>query len=164
MAANPFTAEGFVFDGWNTKQYGSGTDYAAGDTFTLAGDTTLYAQWREPSTIQFLTPDGETITTDSRTIYTGGRVTLTPHIEGGTWIYDKEYLSRDGNTFKGLQPGRTQVTYTVGWASGTVTITIVEASLPNTGQDFTWAYLLLAAAAAAVILALCIKAGRKKAL
>ena len=43
---------GHAFDGWNTAADGSGTDYAAGDTFSIgAADVTLYAQWKEVSTV-----------------------------------------------------------------------------------------------------------------
>lgn len=46
LAANTFTApDGYAFKGWNTKADGSGTAYAAGDTITITGDVTLYAQW-----------------------------------------------------------------------------------------------------------------------
>jgi uncharacterized repeat protein (TIGR02543 family) len=33
------------FGGWNTKADGSGTQYAAGQTFTITSDVTLYAMW-----------------------------------------------------------------------------------------------------------------------
>jgi len=39
---------GYTYDGWNTAVDGSGTSYTAGSgTFTIAGDTTLYAKWAE---------------------------------------------------------------------------------------------------------------------
>ena len=37
--------DGAVFTGWNTAADGSGASYAAGGTFTITGDTTLYAEW-----------------------------------------------------------------------------------------------------------------------
>ena len=38
---------GYSFAGWNTNDQGTGTTYAAGTgTFTLTGDTTLFAQWQ----------------------------------------------------------------------------------------------------------------------
>jgi hypothetical protein len=41
-----FTAPaGYAFSGWNTVADGSGTSYAPGATFAIAGDTTLYAQY-----------------------------------------------------------------------------------------------------------------------
>lgn len=36
---------GYTFSGWNTAANGSGTAYAAGATFAIAANTTLYAQW-----------------------------------------------------------------------------------------------------------------------
>ena len=37
--------DGYTFAGWNTAADGSGTDYAAEDTFTIEADTVLYAKW-----------------------------------------------------------------------------------------------------------------------
>ena len=40
------TRAGYTFTGWNTAANGSGTPYAAGDTFNMgASSVTLYAQW-----------------------------------------------------------------------------------------------------------------------
>lgn len=36
---------GYTFAGWNTKADGTGTSYAAGTTFTIDRNTTLYAKW-----------------------------------------------------------------------------------------------------------------------
>jgi len=40
-----YKSGGYYFDGWNTNAAGSGTDYAPGDTLTIQGNLTLYAQW-----------------------------------------------------------------------------------------------------------------------
>lgn len=51
VLGNSFTAPtGMVFAGWNTKADGSGTSYAAGNTFDAVKDVTLYAQWAYPAT------------------------------------------------------------------------------------------------------------------
>ncbi|MDX1679244.1 MAG: InlB B-repeat-containing protein [Akkermansiaceae bacterium] len=47
------TRSGFTFTGWNTAADGTGTDYAAGATYTLNEPVTLYANWKEPSGITF---------------------------------------------------------------------------------------------------------------
>ena len=39
------TRTDYSFLGWNTVNDGSGTDYVADNTFTIAGDVTLYANW-----------------------------------------------------------------------------------------------------------------------
>ena len=86
---------------------------------------------------------------ESGTIYTGGRIVLTPNIEGGEWDWDEEYLSATFNspaTFTGLKAGTTRVTYTVGEESVYYDITIETNGLPSTGQDFTWMWALIGAA------------------
>ncbi|MCQ2752509.1 MAG: InlB B-repeat-containing protein, partial [Coriobacteriales bacterium] len=40
---------GYTFSGWNTASDGSGTTYAAGGTFNISANTTLYAKWVEES-------------------------------------------------------------------------------------------------------------------
>ncbi|MDD5924331.1 MAG: leucine-rich repeat protein [Clostridia bacterium] len=43
---NMFTNGGYSFIGWNTKADGTGTDYKAGDTFTMpSANVDLYAKW-----------------------------------------------------------------------------------------------------------------------
>lgn len=39
------TKAGYVFDGWNTTAEGDGIDRAAGSTFNISANTTLYAKW-----------------------------------------------------------------------------------------------------------------------
>ena len=63
----PLTKPGYAFTGWNTAADGSGTPYSATNTFNIAADTTLYAQW---------TP-GFTLTYDGNT-NTSGNVPATP--------------------------------------------------------------------------------------
>jgi hypothetical protein len=44
--SNQFTNAGYSFTGWNSKADGSGTPYAAGDSFNLSSNSLLlYAQW-----------------------------------------------------------------------------------------------------------------------
>lgn len=58
---NGYTLLGYTFDSWNTKVDGSGTDYAPEDTFPIAGNTTLYAQWNKiPPVVNYNETDPET--------------------------------------------------------------------------------------------------------
>ena len=43
------TKTGYAFSGWNTAANLSGTTFAAGDTYTITGPTTLYAAWTPSS-------------------------------------------------------------------------------------------------------------------
>lgn len=46
IATNEWAHEGLAFTGWNTKSDGTGDAYRPGDSLTVTGDTTLYAQWK----------------------------------------------------------------------------------------------------------------------
>ena len=46
LNANTYTRSGRMFDGWNTKEDGSGTSYVDEAEVTLADDVKLYAQWK----------------------------------------------------------------------------------------------------------------------
>lgn len=47
VAQSAFVRAGYQFDGWSLSADGRGARYRLGDTFTLTGDTTLYAQWEK---------------------------------------------------------------------------------------------------------------------
>jgi uncharacterized repeat protein (TIGR02543 family)/LPXTG-motif cell wall-anchored protein len=123
----------YVFSGWNTAADGSGTACAPGNTVTILSDITLYAQWTPDLTLTSSVSDG--------IIYAGGRITLTPNIEGGTWSFNSYYLSRSDYTFKGLKVGKVTVTYTVDGASVSYTVTVKASLLPKTGQNKTLVYI-----------------------
>lgn len=60
-AAPPRT--GYTFSGWNTEIDGTGTSYAAGESYTMsAANLTLYAQWTADSyTLSFDSQGGSTV-------------------------------------------------------------------------------------------------------
>lgn len=43
--AGTLVKENYTFSGWNTQANGNGTSYAAGSTFSIYNDCTLYAMW-----------------------------------------------------------------------------------------------------------------------
>jgi len=45
---NGLTKSGYTFGGWNTNASGGGTNYNAGDSYTVTGNVTLYAKWDDP--------------------------------------------------------------------------------------------------------------------
>jgi len=45
LGANTLARTGYQFAGWNTAANGTGTSYIGGNTFNIAANTTLYAQW-----------------------------------------------------------------------------------------------------------------------
>ena len=71
--------DGYNFNGWNTAADGTGTSYAAGGSFNISSDTTLYAQWVAKQNISYTVTFGvvngswDDSTTDDKV------VTLTGH-------------------------------------------------------------------------------------
>jgi uncharacterized repeat protein (TIGR02543 family) len=64
-----------TFDGWNTQADGSGTDYAANATFTITGNTTLYAKWTGASTYTVTyDADGGNPASQTKTVNDGASV------------------------------------------------------------------------------------------
>ena len=45
LGAGTMARTGYAFTGWNTQAGGGGTSYSAGNTFTIANNVTLHAQW-----------------------------------------------------------------------------------------------------------------------
>lgn len=59
LRQNGYVREGYAFTGWNTAADGSGTDYAAGASYTANKAATLYAQWeRSVPRVLVKTADG----------------------------------------------------------------------------------------------------------
>ena len=101
-------------------------------------------------------PDGK--------IFVGGRIVLTPNIDGGTWNWEENYLSAAFNspaTFTGLKVGTSTVTYTVDGVSVAYDVTIEESELPQTGQNFMWVWVL-AGLATVVVTAAAFLSDREK--
>jgi uncharacterized repeat protein (TIGR02543 family) len=46
-----FAREGYIFAGWNTLADGTGTDYAAGATYSINADQTFYAVWNSTTQV-----------------------------------------------------------------------------------------------------------------
>jgi uncharacterized repeat protein (TIGR02543 family) len=44
----------YIFGGWNTSQAGTGTNYAAGSSYTVTGNITLYAKWTAFPTLEMV--------------------------------------------------------------------------------------------------------------
>ncbi len=134
-----------------TWSYDSSYLSLSGNTFTALKAGTVkatYTVYGQSASYTFAISEALALSssdTDGK-IYTGGRITLTPNIGGGEWSYDSGYLSLSGNTFTALKAGTTTVTYTVGGVSEDYEITIAESVLPETGQRYTWAWVLAALA------------------
>lgn len=117
---------GYTFAGWNTLINGSGTNYAAGASYTVgASNVTLYAKW---------TPNNNTITFDGNGA-TGGSTANQTIATGATANLNTNGYTRTGYTFAGwaTTSGGT-VAYTDGasynMGTSSVTLYAVWTALP----------------------------------
>ena len=92
IAPNGYTRNGYTFQTWNTKADGTGNTYRPGDSITLTGDITLYAQWKADKAALHYDANANTATGD------------TPDSEGvtdGTITVSKNGYANVGYTFTG---------------------------------------------------------------
>jgi uncharacterized repeat protein (TIGR02543 family) len=82
---------GLTFAGWNTQANGTGTNYNAGDSYTVTGNITLYARWSGTVTVTFNINGGSGTTPSVQTASWGSSIML-PSVSG---------LTRSGYIFGG---------------------------------------------------------------
>jgi len=99
LRSNPFTYDGYVFQGWNTQADGNGTNFGNRTTFTTTNEFTLYAQWAEGV--------DHTVTFDSN----GGTGDQEPQVAGLPTVLDDNQFVRPGYTFTGWNTKRTGYGY-----------------------------------------------------
>jgi uncharacterized repeat protein (TIGR02543 family) len=84
------TKTGFDFAGWNTAADGSGTNYAAGATFPMTANTTLYAKWTAESlstlTLNCTSTTGSLLNGVSVSIYNSSDVKVGSGTSGASGI------------------------------------------------------------------------------
>ena len=78
-----------AFRYWNTSSSGSGTSYSSGATYTANSNTTLYAQWTNPTAGSLPTPNLSGYTFDGwfTSAYGGSRITSGSTISANTTLY-----------------------------------------------------------------------------
>ena len=105
---------GYVFSGWNTSAYGTGTNYNAGESYTVTSDITLYAKWNRAAsyTVTFDINGGNGTAPAAQTAVEGSGITIPP----GDGLFKAGYSFGGWNT----NAGGTGTNYNAG-ASFTVT-------------------------------------------
>ena len=91
------TRTGYTFNGWNTNNSGTGTNYAAGANYTANANVTLYAKWTAVNYTIGYTLNGGSVSTNP-TSYTIATNTITlnnPTKDGYTF---KGWTGSNGNT------------------------------------------------------------------
>ena len=133
VLANGFTApSGKVFSHWDTKADDSGTDYAPGATFSISGNTTLYAQWATAYTITYNLNGGTGTTPTESAKASGATFTLHDGTTGITPPTKKEvskWRDQDGTDYEGgdtyTMPSK-NVTLTAQWVAAGGDYVLVE--------------------------------------
>jgi uncharacterized repeat protein (TIGR02543 family) len=117
LGAGTLGKTGYTFTGWNTTANGGGLQYSAGDTLTIASNTTLYAQWSPSGASYTVTYNGNG--------NTGGTVPTDPN---------SPYLVGSSVTVLGNTGGLVKTNYTFG---GWNTTTNGAGTSYNPGGTFT---------------------------
>lgn len=87
---------GYTFSGWNTSAEGTGTEYAAGVTFNISENTTLYAKWTVNSAGEEQSVSTATVWTFNNmdaTTYTASATEVTASNTNGGTAYIKSHAS-----------------------------------------------------------------------
>ena len=91
---------GFSWNGWNTQADGEGTHYAAGGTFAISANTTLYAEWVK--SLDAITAIGGTVTASisdaGSTDWDYSNLTVTGTLSGSTGQNVKAYVDLSSST------------------------------------------------------------------
>lgn len=135
-----FTAPaGKTFTGWNTKADGSGTAYAPGATFAIAGNTVLYAQY---SAIPVFT-----VTFDSQ----GGGAVAALTVHANSTINAPAPPVRSGHTFGGWYKDKeckNAWNFATDRITGNTTLyarwTLTEPTPPSSGQGYAYMGFIIA--------------------
>lgn len=125
--SNNLVKSGYTFAGWNTDQFGTGTSYAEGESYTLSANVTFYAKWSEIVSNSSASSSGSSTPTTSPTPTPTAKVkpktktkqndppvinnlvnpspVLTPNIVAGTPVNPSELVkSVIGSTIVPLKP------------------------------------------------------------
>ncbi|MDR0410346.1 MAG: InlB B-repeat-containing protein [Treponema sp.] len=125
---------GYTFGGWNTNSSGTGTTYAARDSYSVTANTTLYAKWTVNTyTVTYNVNSGSGTTPSSQTAASGSSVMLA----------SGSGLSKSGYTFGGWNTNSsgTGTTYAADSSySVTANTTLYAKWTVNTATTYTVTY------------------------
>ncbi|MDR2383008.1 MAG: InlB B-repeat-containing protein [Prevotellaceae bacterium] len=91
------TLDDHTFDGWNTKQDGTGDNYTESTVYNVTHDTTVYAKWKEKEYILTFDANGGKVSQPNKTVYFNKPVGTLPTPERTGYKFDGWNDAKDGN-------------------------------------------------------------------
>jgi uncharacterized repeat protein (TIGR02543 family) len=137
LGTGGISRSGYLFIGWNTAADGSGSSYPAASTFTVTGNTVLYAQWTPSYTVtysNYLSNGGGAPPVDILSPYAAGS---TVTVLDNNHPYPEGPLVRAGYTFLGWYPAGFVHAGTYYVAGNTIVITSDITLLPYWEEDIS---------------------------
>jgi uncharacterized repeat protein (TIGR02543 family) len=136
LASNGFSRSGYGFAGWNTQANGGGTSYTDGESVSLKGALTLFAQWTpDQYTIRFAKGSTAGAAGDSQTaVKTHDAVLVLPDFATASgyftragytltgWSLEEDGFSKDFNLGANFTTEAATTLYPV-WTPNTYTVT-----------------------------------------
>ena len=151
LLENEFTKQGYIFDGWNTKEDGTGTTYQDKQTvknLVPSGNITLYAMWvKNYYTVVFDNNTGTGKMVNQRITY-DEEALLTENLfqkEGYTFVYWNTKADGSGTTYqnkavvKNLKESGNITLYAI-WKANTYTVTFNSNTGEGTMTEQTFTY------------------------
>lgn len=92
------SATGYTFKGWNTSSAGTGTNYAAGASYTKNVSDTLYAKWTTNKYTLIFNANGGTCATTSKSIEYGANYGTLPTPTRNGYSFVDWYTAKTGGT------------------------------------------------------------------
>jgi uncharacterized protein (TIGR02145 family)/uncharacterized repeat protein (TIGR02543 family) len=92
------TRSGYNFGGWNTNSGGTGTNYAAGSSYSVTGNVTIYAKWTISTYMITFDANGGTVTPASGTTGDGWKLSSLPTPTRSCYTFGGWYTATTGGT------------------------------------------------------------------
>ena len=124
-----FTNEGYAFNGWNTKENGTGDFYGDGTTVTLLADLDLYAQWDKLYNVTVEQTEGGSIDVSLDEATEGDIVILTAEPDDNYVFYEWNVVNANGEAV-------TLMGDELDMPASDITVSAIFVFVGNTGESY----------------------------
>jgi len=119
------TRTGYIFGGWNTSLDGTGDDYDENSSYTVNGNTTLYAKWIQTYTVTFNINGGSGTAPSPRTAPRNSAITLPSGLTRTGYTFGGWNTSSDGtgDNYGSSYTGNADIMLYARWTINQYTVT-----------------------------------------